>query len=122
MSRFIIFFLLLTGVAAQEMELNQYLWKNRVLLVFPGSASEAQGEQAKILGSDPDGIRERDLVVLQVREEATLKQFKVSPGDFMLILLGKDGGVKLRQSHPLALKDLYQLIDSMPMRQREMRE
>lgn len=122
MSRFIIFLVLLTGLAAQEIELNQYLWKNRVLLVFPGSASLAQREQAEIIASDPDGLNERDLVVVLVDDQATMKRYKVTPGDFTVILLGKDGGEKLRQSQPLKLKDLYPLIDSMPMRQREMRE
>ncbi|MBS1237635.1 MAG: hypothetical protein H6R37_879, partial [Deltaproteobacteria bacterium] len=30
------------------------------------------------------------------------------------------GGVKLRSSEPVSMKDLFGLIDSMPMRQQEM--
>ena len=36
-------------------------------------------------------------------------------------LIGKDGGVKYRISH-LDLQQVFNIIDSMPMRAREMRE
>jgi len=39
---------------------------------------------------------------------------------FQVLLIGKDGGVKLRSSEPVSMKDLFGLIDSMPMRQQEM--
>jgi hypothetical protein len=36
------------------------------------------------------------------------------------LLIGKDGGVKLRSSEPVSVKDIFGLIDSMPMRRQEM--
>ena len=39
---------------------------------------------------------------------------------FEVLLVGKDGGVKLRQETPLSVDDLFATIDAMPMRQREM--
>ena len=42
--------------------------------------------------------------------------------DFQAVLIGKDGGVKARWAEPVSLNALYELIDAMPMRQREMRE
>jgi hypothetical protein len=36
--------------------------------------------------------------------------------------IGKDGGVKLRSAEPVAAGDFFALIDTMPMRRREMRE
>ena len=41
---------------------------------------------------------------------------------FEILLVGKDGGVKLRSPAPVSTRDLFALIDAMPMRQREMRE
>jgi len=41
--------------------------------------------------------------------------------DFAVIPVGKDGTVKLRKDRPVAPKDIFRLIDSMPMRQREMK-
>jgi hypothetical protein len=33
--------------------------------------------------------------------------------------VGKDGGIKLRRSAQIELKDIFDLIDAMPMRQEE---
>ena len=54
--------------------------------------------------------------------EAIRKKFDVPPGLFTVILVGKDGGVKLRQNPEVKLKDIFALIDAMPMRQQEMRQ
>jgi len=48
------------------------------------------------------------------------KRLGVVGGSFQVLLIGKDGGVKLRSSEPVSMKDLFGLIDSMPMRQQEM--
>ena len=47
---------------------------------------------------------------------------KLRPRGFMLVLIGKDGGVKLRKPFPWDVRQLMRAIDSMPMRQREIRE
>ena len=39
-----------------------------------------------------------------------------------VLLIGKDGGVKLRSTEPVSTDELFALIDSMPMRRREMEE
>lgn len=49
------------------------------------------------------------------------KQFTVSSLGFQLLLLGKDGGVKLRSSN-VSLEDIFSLIDTMPMIRKEMRD
>ncbi|MEM9691741.1 MAG: DUF4174 domain-containing protein [Myxococcota bacterium] len=43
------------------------------------------------------------------------------PADFTAVLVGKDGGEKARTEDELPLSALFALIDSMPMRKREMR-
>ena len=47
--------------------------------------------------------------------------FKVEQNDFLVILIGKDGGEKLNSRTPVAIEQLKQLIDSMPMRKSEMK-
>ena len=49
------------------------------------------------------------------------KQFTVLSLGFQLLLLGKDGGVKLRSSN-VSLEDIFSLIDTMPMIRKEMRD
>lgn len=48
--------------------------------------------------------------------------FKVEPEEFLVILIGKDGGEKLNSRTPVAVEQLKELIDSMPMRKREMKQ
>jgi hypothetical protein len=50
------------------------------------------------------------------------KKFGVTADEFEVILIGKDGTVKLRSKAAVSTSALFQLIDAMPMRQEEMRE
>jgi Domain of unknown function (DUF4174) len=83
------------------------------------------------------GLTERDIVVVFIVRDAVSTNWEpaspaaagdlrdaygVMPQEFRVVLIGKDGGVKLRQADPIAAADLFALIDSMPVRQREMRE
>ncbi len=47
-------------------------------------------------------------------------RFKVEPAEFLVILIGKDGGEKLSSKTPVPVDQLERLIDSMPMRKSEM--
>ncbi len=49
-------------------------------------------------------------------------RFDVRPGEAVMILIGKDGGVKARRPLDDDLSPIFALIDAMPMRQREMLE
>ncbi len=78
---------------------------------------------------------DRDLIVLELFEnggsrlghttlsEKTVKrirrQFGVGGGEFSIMLIGKDGTVKLRSPAPVSVAEIFSLIDSMPMRQQE---
>jgi len=46
----------------------------------------------------------------------------VAPDAFRVVLVGKDGTEKRRDAEPVAARSLFDTIDAMPMRQREMRE
>jgi hypothetical protein len=46
---------------------------------------------------------------------------RVEDGAFAAVLVGRDGGEKLRSAEPVPAEKLFDLIDAMPMRQREMR-
>ncbi|MFC1579482.1 DUF4174 domain-containing protein [Thermodesulfobacteriota bacterium] len=119
-------------------DLEEYQWKNRVLIIFTDSEDTPPfNAQMRILGEEKDGLLDRDLIIVEVLEkgnsrcgeiqiaaqaaEKLRKQFQVTPGLFQVLLLGKDGGIKLRRGEPVLAKDLFGIIDSMPMRQQEMR-
>ncbi len=48
-------------------------------------------------------------------------QFNVAPQEFRVILVGKDGTAKRHDSNPVEPEVIFNEIDAMPMRQREMR-
>lgn len=55
-------------------------------------------------------------------EQAHLRHlFHIAPGEFAVILVGKDGGEKLRSAEIIPWKTLSATIDGMPMRRDEMK-
>ena len=105
-------------------------WKHRVLLIYaPSKSSPVIQGQRTGLASNPAGLKERDLIVrelfadeLSKEDRAFLQQtLRVLDDTFQVLLIGKDGGVKARQASPIAVKVLFDTIDSMPMRQDETR-
>jgi hypothetical protein len=82
--------------------------------------------QKSMLAKDAAGLKERDIQVHEViglkGNESLFKKYKASTQNFTFILLGKDGGEKIRSHEPVNLEKLYQIIDAMPMRQAEMKQ
>ncbi len=123
----------------KKIDFDEYRWSKRPLYVFsPTSDREDYQKQLNDISSREDGIEDRDMIVHLVLEKgasfagdlpletAAVQQlrekFSVSPGDFSVILVGKDGGVKLRKGEYVPMSDIFDLIDSMPMRKSEMEE
>lgn len=92
----------------------------RKLLLFGNGQSEFT-EQLKLLKQDTSGMTERDLVIIIIENETDYRKYNVPFKQFTLLLIGKDGGEKLRSVKPVKTELIFGLIDSMPMRQREMR-
>ena len=53
-------------------------------------------------------------------EHTLFHAFQADPTQFTVILIGKDGGEKLRSNKPISFTQLQQTIDAMPMRRQEM--
>jgi hypothetical protein len=129
----IILLSLLTAMTASADTLEEYRWKNR-LIVFAWPVDRDSAPLKMLHTTHGKAIKDRDIRWIEVSEQPTSldfthrpakakalrKKLKLAPGDFVLI--GKDGGVKARQSGELDLLAWFRLIDSMPMRQRDMRE
>ena len=105
-------------------------WKKRLLLVAAPTATQADFQRQKqLLATDPASLQERDLLVLDVPydqlapadQQYLRQQLKLKLSGFEVVLIGKDGGVKERSTHPLAPAALFSTIDQMPMRRQEMR-
>jgi len=98
----------------------------RVLLFAPTSNKQHLLKQQAIFQSDAEGMKERDLkvsaIIYSLDLKSTFKKYNVSATEFTFILIGKDGGEKLRRNSLVSLQELYQLIDGMPMRKIEMKK
>lgn len=118
----------------QGASLKDYEWRSRVLIIFSDEEGTEAGRQVSLLLARPDALRERDLVVLEIAgglvrglygaadelsAEAIRADCDVAPGFFSLVLVGKDGSIKLRNDHVTPPDEIFARIDSMPMRRAE---
>ena len=106
-------------------DLSEFRWKKRPVLVFADSADDpAYIEQLELLRARTQALEDRDIIVLTDTDPAARSalRLKMRPRGFMLVLVGKDGGVKLRKPFPWSVREISRSIDKMPMRQREIRE
>ncbi len=94
----------------------------RQLLIFGDNQPEFK-KQLDLLKQDSIALTDRDLVIYTHHEGSTFhKKYDIKPDQFAIILIGKDGGEKLRSFTVVQSKTLFALIDSMPMRKAEMRK
>ena len=140
---FITLFMLNTSFAAGQpaarFEMKDLRWKNRVVVLFAPDA--VHPDAAAVLQEVelyPSEFLDRDMVLVTAFEagrgsvagkplatdavSSLREEYGVAAGAFRLLLIGKDGGVKLDRTESVHLNELFALIDTMPMRQREMRE
>jgi len=114
-------------------------WEKRVL-IFSASAPTNVGykRQEQLMEKGKRGMKERDLIIyklyddhwlgpnndLLTEEQATAirKAYDIPSGQFMVVLIGKDGMIKMRKDDIVSTREVFALVDSMPMRKREMRE
>lgn len=114
-----------TPLPAAEADLGTYLWTARPVVVFADTDADPRFiEQMELLERDIHALEERDVVVITDTDPAARSAIrqKLRPRGFMLVLIGKDGGIKLRKPSPWDVRELSRVIDKMPMRQQELRE
>ena len=117
----------MSAMPAQSVTLKDYLWKNRVIITFSSDEQHTERLSTKEqIELHQCGFRDRDLVHIDLIQgsaefDEMSQKFSVSDEKFQLLLIGKDGGVKKRTS-TVSLEEVFSLIDTMPMRRREMRD
>lgn len=110
---------------AVELNLNDFLWEKRPIVVFADTERDpAFIRQIELLEQRSDALAARDVVILTDTDPDALSPLRktLRPRGFMLVLIGKDGGVKLRKPFPWSVRELSRAIDKMPMRQQEIRD
>ncbi|MDA0784721.1 MAG: DUF4174 domain-containing protein [Proteobacteria bacterium] len=116
--------------------MDNYIWKSRPLIVFTPTPGDplAAGQRA-VLDEKGYAFRDRDMILVEVigdrvsingqtarglRADDLRARYRVARDMAQALLVGKDGGVKLRSKTAFSANELFATIDAMPMRQREM--
>lgn len=113
--------------------LSDLNWKNRVVLVFANQGDHKLQQQVQLLKERSSELADRDMVVIAVSGDDTQTIFGNAPAltaallrreadidkSFQVILVGKDGGIKLRSDTVVGDVEMFEVIDRMPMRKAE---
>lgn len=121
-------------IVAQPLARHQ--WQDRILLLFgPDQSAAMLQEQLAALQDLSADLEDRNLLIYKISPKEVFgpkdkldaetahwfyEKYRVNEAQFCLILIGKDGGEKLRKKTLTPPKDIFALIDSMPMRRSEM--
>jgi hypothetical protein len=121
---------------------DKHKWQNRILIVKTSNENDSKyKEQLKEFNKSISGMEERKLILYQIVGEKykttdyemiesnnSWKDLKSrnndiidDTNDFEVVLIGLDGGVKIKKREVLRKEELYNLIDRMPMRLEELR-
>ena len=118
-------FLIITNVNASDgtleityvepnTDIKDLIWEKRPVLVFSNSHLDPNlKQQIKMFGSDPNALLSRDVrVFVDDKSEPNSKLRKrFRPKGFLIILIGKDGQIKLRKNSPWSARELTRIID-----------
>lgn len=105
--------------------LEELRWIKRVVAVFADSPNDPNfRRQMEALAAQPDALAFRDVVVVTDTDPAANSGLRQTfrPRGFMLVLVGKDGQIKLRKPLPWDVREISRAIDKTPLRQQELRD
>ncbi|WP_397447374.1 DUF4174 domain-containing protein [Polaribacter sp. R77954] len=117
-------------------DFKKHQWNNRVLLVFTDDKADVNLQKQIInLSKEKKGLIERRVKIYRfVKNEFKVdfktnwtsskvkeNKYKNESESFKIVLIGLDGGIKLKQNDILTTKKLFAIIDRMPMRKSEIR-
>jgi len=126
------------NVSAASADLSKFLWKNRLLFIFAPDRTHPFFDYLHgSIKARPEEVVDRELIIFEIFESglsrvdgtdldsqtahALQSRFNIPRNKFAVILVGKDGGIKLNRQEQTHIEEIFSLIDTMPMRQEEMR-
>ena len=142
MGMFLIIMACASFVNLNAQNLEKHSWKNRILIFKASDSTSAlYQEQIKEFRDAADELNDRKFVLYKITgddfemtdftkgeltdsgkiEGKSIEKILQDKENFEVILIGLDGGVKLRQAEVLNKEDLYKIVDVMPMRRNELR-
>jgi hypothetical protein len=112
--------------ASEASPLDQFLRKQRVLVVVAPAGDPAAETQRRIYEASAKGMSERSIVLTEAvddteRSRQIRSRLSAEGSRFQVFLIGKDGHTAASSTKPLSAEDVFARVDAMPMRQDEMR-
>jgi len=125
--------------AAAQQDFSKFKWRNRILLFSAESLSDENfTAQFKSFMDSQKKLEDRNLILFTLIKgriydkdlkpvshydtAALRKKYDIGGSFSGLVLIGKDGASKLKKNFPVEPRTIFETIDQMPMRQKEMRE
>ena len=110
---------------ASEIVLEDFLWLNRLIVVFANTERDPNfREQLELLAERPVDLIERDVIIVtdtDANAPSALRE-KLRPRGFSFVLIDKDGVIKLRKPSPWHVREIVRSIDKTELRQQEVRD
>lgn len=107
---------------ADEADPDDFRWTQRPVVVFADTADDPSfTEQVQALRRDTGGLAGRDVVVVIDSDPAANSVWRqqLRPQGFSLVLIDKDGQVKIRRPSPWDVREIGRAIDRLPLRRQE---
>ena len=131
MKRLILAVTTLTGMTmttndVEAAPLDQFLWKNRVLVVVAPLRDPMGEQQRRIYNSVVKGMSERAIVLSEAvdgskRSRRIRSQLGADGKRFQVFLVGKDGNTAISSDETVSAHHLFGRVDAMPLRRDELR-
>lgn len=125
--------------AAAQQDFSKCKWRNRILLFsaeslndenfmaqfkpFMDNQKKLEDRNVILFTLVKGRIYDKDLKPVSHYDVAALrKNYNIGASFNGAVLIGKDGATKLKKNFPVEPRFIFETIDQMPMRQKEMRE
>ena len=119
-------------------DLSEHKWNNRLVLLIANDTDNKDLQlQLEELKKDIPGLDDRKILIYKILpnkyqiespDEADwvissdlYNKYRQLDSPFEFILIGLDGGIKLSEEEPVSSKELFSIIDRMPMRAQELK-
>lgn len=128
--------MLSTNISLSQ-SLNDFRWKNRILVISSPETSRLTKDQIKKFTSAKDAFLERKLLLFiqtkkgcsqvnietgDINSDLTITNAGIDPSKFKIQLIGLDGTTKFISQDLVSPEAIFNRIDQMPMRRSEIRK
>ncbi|WP_378943584.1 DUF4174 domain-containing protein [Paracoccus sp. R86501] len=109
-------------LSASDTAPDDFLWNSRPIVVFADTEGDpAFIEQVEALRRGAAALAVRDAVVILDADPAadSIWRRSLHPRGFSLVLIDKDGQIKIRRPSPWDVREIGRAIDRLPLRRQE---